>query len=273
MEEHSLNGKRPAGPIGEMRGSDPRKRKITQTGNVSGRWSKKEHIQFVKGNVQLTLGLQKHGKDWNRLKSEVPSRTVVQIRTHSQKFFLRLMKIAPSNQDPMDFVRENPLSYFINIAHGEFSEDSDEQPVENSKQIPANEEFKGKASDINLQVIQNGDGRIMGPKIRFDKPMAEFPAGSCSVKPENIITLNKGFMNIAILLSEVIQGTIQRANNGLIGIKGNDVPYWNFLQSTATQMHDSLQNAKSIYEKVCSYKPAIFTQLPFMYSEHHDKAL
>eukprot|EP00826_Nyctotherus_ovalis_P012735 TRINITY_DN13392_c0_g2_i26.p3 TRINITY_DN13392_c0_g2~~TRINITY_DN13392_c0_g2_i26.p3 ORF type:complete len:184 (+),score=23.02 TRINITY_DN13392_c0_g2_i26:442-993(+) len=183
------------------------------------------------------------------------------------------MKLVPDSKDPMDFVRENPLSYFINIAHGEFSEESEEQPVETAKLILANEEFKGRTPEIDLQVVQNGDGRIMEPRIRLDTPITESPMGSCSVKLENIITLNKGFMNIAILLSEVIQGIIQRVNNGLINTKGSDVYYWHHLQSTAMQMHGSLQNIKSIYEKVCSYKPTIFTQLPFMYSEHNDKAL
>lgn len=51
MEERQLNGKRLPVPIGEMRGSDPKKRKITTSGNVSGRWSKKEHIQFIRGNI------------------------------------------------------------------------------------------------------------------------------------------------------------------------------------------------------------------------------
>lgn len=47
--EDSNNGKHLPVPVVEMRGSDPKKRKVTVAGYVSGRWSKKEHIQFIKG--------------------------------------------------------------------------------------------------------------------------------------------------------------------------------------------------------------------------------
>ncbi len=58
----------------------------TMTENT-GRWSKEEHATFVDG-------LEKHGKEWKKIAAMIPSRTVVQIRTHAQKYFQKMAKTA-----------------------------------------------------------------------------------------------------------------------------------------------------------------------------------
>ncbi len=55
----------------------------------TGRWTNEEHQQFEDG-------LRKYGKQWKRIAEEIPTRTVVQIRTHAQKYFLKLAKIEPA---------------------------------------------------------------------------------------------------------------------------------------------------------------------------------
>jgi len=47
----------------------------------SGRWSKAEHELFL-------VGLREHGRDWKKIGALIPTRSVVQVRTHAQKFFL-----------------------------------------------------------------------------------------------------------------------------------------------------------------------------------------
>jgi SHAQKYF class myb-like DNA-binding protein len=47
----------------------------------AGRWTKTEHELFLRG-------LEEFGKDWKQIGSLIKSRTVVQIRTHAQKYFL-----------------------------------------------------------------------------------------------------------------------------------------------------------------------------------------
>jgi len=44
-----------------------------------------EHAMFV-------AGLMAYGKDWRRIGAQIPTRTVVQIRTHAQKFFQKLQR-------------------------------------------------------------------------------------------------------------------------------------------------------------------------------------
>ena len=57
------------------------------TGNVvapgreaTGRWTKQEHLLFLEG-------LKIHGKEWKLVAGHVRTRTVVQTRTHAQKYF------------------------------------------------------------------------------------------------------------------------------------------------------------------------------------------
>ena len=51
----------------------------------TGRWTREEHQLFVKG-------LELYGKGWKKIACLIKTRTVVQIRTHAQKYFLKLSK-------------------------------------------------------------------------------------------------------------------------------------------------------------------------------------
>ena len=51
----------------------------------TGRWSYEEHRLFLKG-------LEMHGKGWKKIAGLIKTRTVVQIRTHAQKYFQKLAK-------------------------------------------------------------------------------------------------------------------------------------------------------------------------------------
>ena len=50
-----------------------------------GRWTAEEHMLFLKG-------LHLHGKSWKKISEIVQTRTVVQIRTHAQKYLIKLEK-------------------------------------------------------------------------------------------------------------------------------------------------------------------------------------
>lgn len=51
----------------------------------SGRWTREEHAMFLKG-------LELHGKEWKKIADLIKTRTVVQIRTHAQKYFQKVAK-------------------------------------------------------------------------------------------------------------------------------------------------------------------------------------
>ncbi|KAK8813315.1 hypothetical protein WA158_002907 [Blastocystis sp. Blastoise] len=48
-----------------------------------GRWTKEEHELFLKG-------LEKFGRDWKKIASCIETRTIVQVRTHAQKYLQKL---------------------------------------------------------------------------------------------------------------------------------------------------------------------------------------
>ena len=56
----------------------------------TGRWTKEEHDAFLQG-------LQLYGKEWKKVAAKVRTRTVVQTRTHAQKYFQKLQKSVRDN--------------------------------------------------------------------------------------------------------------------------------------------------------------------------------
>lgn len=50
-----------------------------------GRWNEEEHLLFLKG-------LEIYGKSWKKISQIVKTRTVVQIRTHAQKYLIKIEK-------------------------------------------------------------------------------------------------------------------------------------------------------------------------------------
>ncbi|KAG6966274.1 hypothetical protein JG688_00006844 [Phytophthora aleatoria] len=59
-------------------------------GTQVGRWTKREHELFLEG-------LQRFGKSWKKISSLVHTRTLVQIRTHAQKYLQKQSRAAIKN--------------------------------------------------------------------------------------------------------------------------------------------------------------------------------
>mmetsp|Transcript_3179 Transcript_3179/g.6420 ORF Transcript_3179/g.6420 Transcript_3179/m.6420 type:complete len:308 (-) Transcript_3179:83-1006(-) len=57
----------------------------------TGRWTAEEHRLFLQG-------LELHGKGWKKIAGLIQTRTVVQIRTHAQKYFQKLAKARASGE-------------------------------------------------------------------------------------------------------------------------------------------------------------------------------
>jgi len=59
---------------------------------TAGRWTVAEHLTFVRGiGLHLSdVGIQRYERQWKTIEGLIPTRTSSQIRTHAQKFFMRL---------------------------------------------------------------------------------------------------------------------------------------------------------------------------------------
>jgi len=62
-----------------------KKKRITLKKYKTGRWDNKEHSQFMEA-------FMKHGNDWKSVESLMKRRSAEQIRSHSQKYFIKISK-------------------------------------------------------------------------------------------------------------------------------------------------------------------------------------
>jgi SHAQKYF class myb-like DNA-binding protein len=60
---------------------------------AEGRWDEQEHEKFLQGISRSIAALMAFGKNWKMIEEVVQTRTTAQVRSHAQKFFLKLHKI------------------------------------------------------------------------------------------------------------------------------------------------------------------------------------
>lgn len=60
---------------------------------VGGRWTEAEHRRFLEG-------IRLFGRDWRQIEAHIGgTRTCSQIRSHAQKYFLRVERLRDENQN------------------------------------------------------------------------------------------------------------------------------------------------------------------------------
>ena len=71
-----------------------------------GRWTKEEHIKFLKGLIE-------YGCDWKMVHKIVKTRSRAQARSHAQKYFVKMKKIIKSKI--IQYNLENLLNCTFNL--------------------------------------------------------------------------------------------------------------------------------------------------------------
>lgn len=94
-------------------------------GENTGRWTAEEHRLFLQG-------LEQHGKGWKKIASLIKSRTVVQIRTHAQKYFQKLAK-ARENGEGGDVPMEGRGSGVSSVNNSGVGSGGNGQSISSSK--------------------------------------------------------------------------------------------------------------------------------------------
>lgn len=132
--------------------------------------------------------LQKYGKQWHALKKEIPTRSVIQIRTHAQKFFIKVSKIAPTGCDPIAFIQSKPLAFFLNISDGDFDNDDIDDPIPEEKEL----------AEINIVVPNNhesiNDGEMLNNSIHLnskEQSQENHKSRASEIKPHHKLTKGK----------------------------------------------------------------------------------
>ena len=105
LEEEKENGSV------ESNKEDDVKFKIEKNGGKTtqineGRWSIEEHLKFIEAIVEF-------GKNWQKVQKYIGSRTISQIRSHAQKFLLKIKSM--KNHNPTFDLRGNNIKHLSDI--------------------------------------------------------------------------------------------------------------------------------------------------------------
>ena len=135
-----------------------------------GRWNPEEHIRFIKGCLL-------YGNNWKKVESHVKTRTSTQIRSHAQKFLIKLKKKYKIN----DTCFNNEKNANFIIQNDESKEDSIKEDIDsiikNFNSINEIDNEMEKVERLLLKIFKinkrNGDiqiiKRIKTPPISVNK--------------------------------------------------------------------------------------------------------
>ncbi len=80
-----------------------KKRQLNNNDNTNeGRWTREEHDKFLDGIFQ-------YGTNWKKVKTLISTRTIIQVRSHAQKFYMKL-KMCKDERLGIDFTSDNITS-------------------------------------------------------------------------------------------------------------------------------------------------------------------
>lgn len=71
------------------------------TSKTNGRWTSEEHLRFIEA-------LKRFGKQWKKVEEFVQTRSGAQIRSHAQKYFLKIQKEYPDQDSFEVFKNKTP---------------------------------------------------------------------------------------------------------------------------------------------------------------------
>lgn len=237
--------------INQPKGKDD-KPKVDTKPHSEGRWTIQEQIQFVKGMLLYNIiALQKYGKKWDAIKTEIPSRSIVQIKTHSQKFFLKISKGLPPNTDIMEYVKTNNLSTFFKEYNHELHKGSVEEEIKIPKAAPPL-----NSEENEIKIVPTDEKNLPGIQQLSNEPKSK--------KDSVIISSTSDSIKLPASYMKAVDNAMKRLNMNIYAIKtaiNNSInrktkviekdeltlKYWNYLYSATRQLECILQNTNTIY--------------------------
>jgi len=126
----------------------------------TGRWTKEEHEAFL-------VALKMYGKEWKKVAAKVKTRTVVQTRTHAQKYF---QKLAKANEGKEDVTHVDMGTASEARKSGSSLKKKQRQALSTSNKIPRTASVASAA-----KVITALSGQQAVPQLTFSRPLEASP--------------------------------------------------------------------------------------------------
>lgn len=114
-----------------------------------GRWTKEEQNLF-------NLAFQWHGKDWKKLSEIIATRSIVQIRSHAQKYCKKIeSRQSKESSTPKVYVIEGALNdlndYISNHCSNSYKKYLDFQQALMYSQFPTTAPYENKTCEASLK--------------------------------------------------------------------------------------------------------------------------
>ena len=207
---------------------------------IKGRWRFKEHILFLEG-------LDKYGANWKKIYQLIKTRSICQIRSHSQKFFLKLKKVK-DEQLGLDFTSDtinnikdmiksiksinkdfDLVKVFLYLSE-KYVANKKEEKQKNNEKVLNDKNDKNSNSDINntntSNLNNNIDDNNNNNNIIVSNPNQEM--NFYSKLNNNISEDNKSFNN-NLISNNNFENNIFNANyfNNVFFTNNNNISYSN----------------------------------------------
>lgn len=129
---------------------------------TSGRWTSEEHKKFIEA-------LKKYGKQWKKVEEYIQTRSGAQIRSHAQKYFLKIQKEYPDQDSFEVFQTKTPEFLETTIFMKKKDSDdmsSDEDEDKNEHPLtPVNHELHNAKDDPSFEFSKSVEKLLAKKRI------------------------------------------------------------------------------------------------------------
>ncbi|OQR85582.1 hypothetical protein ACHHYP_11658 [Achlya hypogyna] len=162
-----------------------------------GRWTSEEHERFLQG-------FRLHGHKWKRVQMVVRSRTVTQVRTHAQKYLLKLQKLSGGPEQRTSGSGPEGERF---LAPSQFGSGAT-SPTQSTTSLPDGDERPDGSFPLTepVAVEYNADGSVRTPlpaarKLKSMKKQPKRPKRS-EIEGSSLIHIEEAAYTLCALMKE-----------------------------------------------------------------------